>query len=83
MHAGGRLPWARPLGVDGHFRLVHSARAGRLLLRQLKNIALAKRKIDVYRAESPRDFEPDRATLSVVNYEFMIFHFSCYDRLAI
>ena len=43
---------ARPLGVDGHFRLVHSARAGRLLLRQLKNIALAKRKIDVYRAKA-------------------------------
>ena len=38
---------------------------GLLLLRQLKNIALAKRKIDVYRAESPRNFEPDRATLSV------------------
>ena len=37
----------------------------RLLLRQLKNIAWTQRQIGICRAESPRNSEPDRATLSI------------------
>ena len=50
-------------GGSPHCVLLHAA--GELLLRQLKNSAWTQRQIGICRAESPRNSEPDRATLSI------------------
>ena len=49
--------------IPPHCVLLHAA--GELLMRQLKNIAWTQRQIGICRAESPRNSEPDRATLSI------------------